>query len=138
MWEGNKNLVHVPYRQHRAVTFIACPSAWSIQVSFFYVPKNYPKRIREKKQSPWTIQILSQNFWQNLVKKTNNWNYPRKKTNTLNYPNTIWYFGDLARFSRILEIFVKKLINNYTFDKSNHLELSDSILGLSQIFSDTI
>ena len=25
-----------------------------------------------------------------------------------------------------------------TFDKSKHLELSDSILGLSQIFSDTI
>lgn len=60
--------------------------------------KHYP---RKKKQSPWTIQILSQNFWQNLVKKTNNWNYPRKKTNTLNYPNTIRYFRDLAKFSRI-------------------------------------
>ena len=29
-------------------------------------------------------------------------NYPRKKTNTLNYPNSIRYFGDLAKFSRIL------------------------------------
>ena len=82
--------------------YIACPSAWTIRVSFFYVPENYPNTIREKKQSPWTIQILSQKFWQNVVKKTNTWNYPRKKTNTLNYPNTIRYFGDLAKFSRIL------------------------------------
>ena len=29
-------------------------------------------------------------------------NYPGKKTNTLNYPNSIRYFGDLAKFSRIL------------------------------------
>ena len=29
-------------------------------------------------------------------------------------------------------------INFYTFDKSKHLELSDSILGHSQFFSDTI
>ena len=80
---------------------LACPSAWTIRVSFFYVPENYPNTIREKKQSPWTIQILSQKFWQNVVKKTNTWNYPRKKTNTLNYPNTIRYFRDLAKFSRI-------------------------------------
>ena len=53
--------------QSSALRLIACPSAWSIQVSFFYVPKNYPKRIREKKQSPWTIQILSQNFFLNLA-----------------------------------------------------------------------
>ena len=38
----------------------------------------------------------------------------------------------------ILQIFVKKVINNYNFDKSKHLELSDSIFGLSQIFLDTI
>ena len=48
-------------------TLIACPSAWSIRVSFFYVPKKYPNRIREKKQSPWTIQILSQIFFLNLA-----------------------------------------------------------------------
>ena len=77
-----------------ATSLIACPSAWTIRVSFFYVPENYPNTIREKKQSPWTIQILSQKFWQNVVKKTNTWNYPRKKTNTLNYPNTIRYFLD--------------------------------------------
>ena len=53
--------------QWPSLILIACPSAWSIQVSFFYVPKNYPKRIREKKQSPWTIQILSQNFFLNLA-----------------------------------------------------------------------
>ena len=32
-------------------TYLVCPSAWSIWVPFFYVPKNYPKRIREKKKS---------------------------------------------------------------------------------------
>ena len=52
---------------YQVESLIACPSAWSIRVSFFYVPKNYPKRIREKKQSPWTIQILSQNFFLNLA-----------------------------------------------------------------------
>ena len=80
--------------RHIFKNVIACPSAWTIRVSFFYVPENYPNTIREKKQSPWTIQILSQKFWQNVVKKTNTWNYPRKKTNTLNYPNTIRYFLD--------------------------------------------
>ena len=75
----------------------------------------------KKIQTPWTIRLVSV-----------------KKPNTLNYPILVGYFGDLAKFSRILEIFVKKLINNYTFDKSKHLELSDYILGHSQIFSDTI
>ena len=32
---------------------------------FFYVPRT----IRGKKQTPWTIQIVSQKFWQNVVKK---------------------------------------------------------------------
>ena len=71
-------------------------------------------------------------------KNTNTFTYPisiREKTQT---PWTIQYFGDLAKFSRILEIFVKKLINNYTFEKTKHLELSDTISGHSQIFSDTI
>ena len=33
---------------------------------------------------------------------------------------------------------LKKLINNYAFEKFKHLELSDSILEHSQIFSDSI
>ena len=41
---------------------IACQSAWSIQVSFFYVLKNYPNRIREKKQSPNTIPEFFSEF----------------------------------------------------------------------------
>ena len=99
-------------RSLSSVRFIACPSAWTIRVSFFYVPENYPNTIREKKQSPWTIQILSQNFWQNLVKKTNNWNYPRKKTNTLNYPNTIRFFLDS---SNTLVFFLIFFLNSFLF-----------------------
>ena len=45
------------------VIFIACPSAPTIHFSFFYVPKQNPNRIREKKQSPRTIQIVSEKFW---------------------------------------------------------------------------
>ena len=104
---------------------IACPSAWTIRVSFFYVPENYPNTIREKKQSPWTIQILSQKFWQNVVKKTNTWNYPRKKTNTLNYPNTIRYFRDLAKFSRIFH--ENKIFYNMCFFCKN-LAMFNSVL----------
>ena len=33
---------------------------------------------------------------------------------------------------------LKKLINNYAFEKFKHLELSDTILEHSQIFSDSI
>ena len=33
---------------------------------------------------------------------------------------------------------LKKLINNYAFEKTKHLELSDSFLEHSQIFSDSI
>ena len=39
------------YKSFLSVKFglIACPSAWSIQVSFFYVPKKYPKKnLRQK------------------------------------------------------------------------------------------
>ena len=71
---NKKNIVHFRNLQFVAKKrewylnpLLACPSAWSIQVSFFYVPKKYPNRIREKKQSPWTIQILSQNFFLNLA-----------------------------------------------------------------------
>ena len=34
----------------------------------------------------------------------------------------------------ILAKFVKSVIHFYTFDKSKHLEVSDSILGHSQVF----
>ena len=64
-------------------------------------------------------------------------NYPisiREKNQT---PRTIRYFGDLAKFSRIVQIYVKKLINNYAFEKTKHLELSDTFLEHSQIFSDS-
>ena len=39
-----------------------------------------------------------------------------KKTNTLNYPNSIRYFGDLAKFSRILQE-NKKFYNFFFFVK---------------------
>ena len=57
--------------------------------------KHYPREKTKSLNYPNTIP-------ENVVKKTNTWNYLRKKTNTLNYPNTIRYFGDLAKFSRIL------------------------------------
>ena len=71
----------------------------------------------------------------------------KKNTNTLNYPISSQKKSESLKnrivrgvwiFSRILSKFVISNINYYTFDKSNHLELSDSILGHSQIFSDTI
>ena len=80
-------------------TLIACPSAWSIRVSFFYVPKNYPKRIREKKQSPWTIQILSQIFFLNLA-MFKIFSMSQKlsgEKNTLNYSNSIRFFLDSSK-----------------------------------------
>ena len=43
-----------------------------------------------------------------------------------------------GKFSRIVQIYIKKLINNYAFEKTKHLELSDSFLEHSQIFSDSI
>ena len=33
---------------------------------------------------------------------------------------------------------LKKLVNNYAYEKFKHLELSDTILEHSQIFSDSI
>ena len=33
---------------------------------------------------------------------------------------------------------LKKLINNYAYEKTKHLELSDTFLEHSQIFSDSI
>ena len=53
----------IPEKNQIVSTLMACPSTWSIWVSFFYVPKKYPNRIREKIQTPWTIQLV-------FVKKT--------------------------------------------------------------------
>jgi len=52
-------------------------------------------------------------------------NYPRKKTNTLNYPNSIRYFGDLAKFSRIL--YENKIFYNLWFFCKN-LAMFNSVL----------
>ena len=48
-----------------------------------------------------------------------------KKTNTLNYPNSIRYFGDLAKFSRILHE-NKNFYNLYFFCKT--LAMFNSLL----------
>ena len=82
----------------------------------------YKKWLCSKKiQTPWTIRLVSDTCSQ-------------KKTESLKnrIVQGVWIF------SRILAKFVISVINYYTFDKSKHLELSDSILGHSQIFSDTI
>ena len=70
----------------------------------------------KKIQTPWTIRLVVRK--NRVPEESDSWG--------------VWIF------SRILSKFVISNINYYTFDKSNHLELSDSILGHSQILSDTI
>ena len=95
-----------------------------------------PWTIHEKNQIPWTIWFfygffknieffchffIFQKNWQCLAlcscqgyrliiagcKKND---CVLKNTNTLNYPILVGYFVDLAKFSQILEIFIKKVI----------------------------
>ena len=75
----------------------------------------------KKIQTPWTIRLVSDTCSQKKTKSLKN-----------QIVQGVWIFSRI-----IAKIFIS-VINYYTFDKSKHLELSDSILGHSQIFSDTI
>ena len=139
------------------ITYIACPCGPTIHFFIFLCPKieskqypwkkpytlNYTNSIQEisamcgkknrvlqvsmkKNQTPWTILIVSKKCSKKIQTP---WTIRLVKNRIV---RGVWIF------SWILAKFVKSVNNYYTFDKFKHLELSDSILGHSQIFSDTI